>query len=142
MQIRNLHKNGISCIFGYYPSVIAKTLLASLFIIAHSAQAQSNNNADIFYIKAVKLERLGIRAPLDPNFKSVISQAKRSFKITETRNNVAAKKGAPLYCRKKDQNMSPRELLAQMRKIPKIKRQRMSLTQAFLIIAKRKYPCR
>ena len=115
--------------------------MLSLYILASPAQAQRANNADIFYMKAVKLERLGVRAPFDSSFKNIVSQAKRSFKITETRNNIAAKKGSPLYCRDKDQNMSPRELLAHMRKIPKTKRQKMSLTQAFLIIAKRQYPC-
>lgn len=107
----------------------------------NAAHAQGIVNAERFYVKASKVEKLGLRAPFDPNFKTLISQAKRSYKIAEARNNNAAEKGTPLYCRPTDENMSPREVLTKLRKIPKSKRQRMDLTQAFLIIAKQTYPC-
>lgn len=140
----NHHKN----IFGYCPTVIAKIILAiiltSIMTImgVSAAHAQKAINADRFYVQATKIEKLGLRAPLDPNFRTLLSHAKRSYKIAEIRNNSAQKKGSPLYCRPEDENMSAREVLAQLRKIPKPKRQRMDLTQAFLIIAKRAYPCR
>jgi len=101
----------------------------------------STINADKFYNKAIKLQKLGVRAPFNSDFKSLITQAKRSYRINETRNKNAKKRGNPLYCRKEDQNMSPRKVLSEMRKIPKIRRQKINLTQAFLIIAKRNYPC-
>lgn len=106
-----------------------------------SSNLTSLSNADIFYLRASKLEKLGVRAPFDADFQPLISQAKKSYRSAELQNKSASKRGKPLYCNVRDERLTPREVLSELRKIPKIKRQRMSLTRAFLLIAQKRYPC-
>lgn len=98
-------------------------------------------NADIFYLRAQKLERLGIRAPFDADFEPLVSQAKSSFNRVERQNESAARRGKPLYCNVNDERMPPREVLRHLGRIPKSTRQKISLTRAFLMIAQKNYPC-
>lgn len=100
------------------------------------------SNADAFYLRALKLERLGIRAPFDDDFKPLVSQARLSYRRLEQQNKNAERRGAPLYCNTQNEQLPPREVLKELGTIPAVKRRNMSLTRAFLVIAQSKYPCR
>lgn len=108
---------------------------------AGALYAQSTLNAEQFYKRALKLEKLGVRAPFNADFKPITNQARKSFKTLESQNKRAKQRGRPLYCKNEDQNMPPREVLRQLGRIPRATRQKINITRAFLIIAKRKYPC-
>lgn len=119
-------------------------MIASMMICSPALYAQSESktiNADAFYFRAVKLQRLGIRAPFNDDFKLVVSHAKKSFSSVEAQNKQAKRRGKPLYCRPQDKQLSPNQVIAELSRIPRATRRKINLTRAFLIIAKRKYPC-
>lgn len=161
MLVRKPYK--LSIYSGCYHWVVARIALPALIIFfllsvlpqsVHAGNGASNknllrasyliqaSNADIFYRRALKLERLGVRAPFDDDFKPLVSQARASYRRVEQQNESAARRGKPLYCNINNEQLSPREVLKELGNIPTAKRQNISLTRAFLIIAQDKYPCR
>ena len=134
--------------YNNYPRLMGIAMILAGFAIAilyaspaHAQNASKIINADAFYNRAIKLQRLGVRAPFSDDFKPMVAHARKSFRSVEAQNNSAKRRGDPLYCRPQDTQLSPSQVVRELSRIPLITRKKINLTRAFLIIAKRKYPC-
>lgn len=133
-------------LYNVFPFIIGGAFLLSAIVGATlytpALHAQSTIiNADSFYYRALKLQRLGIRAPFDDDFKPLVAHARESFRSVEAQNKSAARRGSPLYCRPEDQQLSPNQVVKELSRISPATRKKINLNRAFLMIAKRKYPC-
>ncbi len=134
--------------YNIFPLIIGIVLLLAVFastvLYTPALHAQSGVrviNADTFYYRAIKLQRLGVRAPFNDDFKPMVAHARKSFRSVEAQNKTAKRRGKPLYCRPKDKQLSPNQVVKELSHIPRATRKKINLTRAFLMIAKRKYPC-
>lgn len=133
--------------YNVIPFIIGCALLlsaivgATLYTPALHAQSSRIINADAFYYRALKLQRLGVRAPFDDDFKPLVAHARKSFRSVEAQNKSAARRGSPLYCRPEDSQLSPNQVVRELSRISRATRKKINLNRAFLMIAKRKYPC-
>ncbi len=139
MQIRKLYN--VTPLIGA-AILLAGFASATLYTPALYAQSASKIiNADAFYNRAIKLQRLGVRAPFNDDFKPMVAHARKSFRSVEAQNKSAKRRGKPLYCRPEDKQLSPSQVVRELSRIPRITRKKINLNRAFLMIAKRKYPC-
>jgi len=120
---------------------ILGVLAATGFLVTSSA-ASAAMNADVFYTKAVALEKKGVTALFSKDLKLLKAEMQVAGKAVKAENDAAKKKGKPIICPPKKSNMGPKQLIAEFRALGASKRKSMNVKQAFRTILIKKYPCR
>ena len=99
-------------------------------------------DAQSFYTQSLTLKKKGAAAALiSPEFKPLIAEMRRAGQTVRAENDKAKLAGMPLFCPPAQRRMTPDELLSELGRIPKARRAKISVTQAFREILIRKYPC-
>lgn len=98
-------------------------------------------DAQSFYVKGSALNRQGAAALLTADFQIISAEMKSADKSVKAENDRAKAAGRPFYCAPATNNMTADQLLAEFRRIPQQRRQKISVRQAWREIVARKYPC-
>ncbi|MEE9434341.1 MAG: hypothetical protein V3V15_08900 [Sphingorhabdus sp.] len=117
-------------------------ILAAAGLLLSSSAAMAAMNSEVFYQKAVKLEKKGMAAMFSKDLKPLMSEMKVAGKAVKAENEAAKKRGKPIYCPPKKSSMNSKQLIAEFRALGRAKRRSMNVRQAFRTILIKKYPCR
>jgi hypothetical protein len=115
-------------------------LLLLLGLVSLSAAAHAMN-ANVFYIKAVALQKKGIAAMFSSDMTVLRTEMESAVKTVKAENAAATAKGKPLYCPPPKVDIEPNEVIKEFGNIPANRRKKMSVRAAWREIAIRKYPC-
>lgn len=111
---------------------------AGLLLISGAAMAM---DAHSFYTRATALKGYGAAAVVMPEFKKLKAEAEAADKAVRAENAREKAKGKALFCAPAKIDMTPDQLLAELRRIPVERRKAMTVRAAWREIAIRKYPC-
>lgn len=115
--------------------IAAALILSNLPVAAQAMDAQS------FYTQSLVLKKKGVAALASPELKPLVAEMRLARQTVRAENEKAKLAGKPLYCPPATRNMTADELLTEFGRIPKPRRSKISVTQAFREILIRKYPC-
>lgn len=124
----------------FRPAAAAFLLLA----LASPAAAAAPGTAENFLNRADRLLGKGPFALVDSDYKRLKREGTAAGDSIRLEREAAERAGKPIfYCSPEPRaELGDREFLAELRKIPQAKRQRLTLRAAMLQVLQRKYPCR
>ena len=121
---------------------IALKLKISVFLIAVSfAGSAWAMDAQTFYAKALALNKMGAAAVATSDFRLLTAEIKSADAALEQDNKRAKSQGKAIYCPPAKAGIGANELIAEFGKIPKNRRSKITVRQAWREIAVRKFPC-
>ncbi len=120
----------------YKKSII---ILPIALLAASQAHAM---NAQVFYSKGLALKEMGNAAILSSDYSMLKNAAQKAANAVKRENDLAKKRGKPIFCPPANPNSSADGLLRDLGALGKSSRQNMTVQQAFRSIAIKRYPCR
>lgn len=124
--------------------LIAAGFAACLATGTVAVAAAGDMNAETFYTQGMAVKDKGMAALLDKRTKPLISAMKDAGKRVKAENDLATKRGSPLYCvpaAAKKKGMNVDMVFAELGTIPQSQRKTLSVVNAWRKILIRKYPC-
>lgn len=98
-------------------------------------------DAQTFYSKALALNKMGAPAVATSDFRLLMAEIKAADNALAQDNRRAKSRGKPIYCPPAKVGMTANELISEFGKIPRDRRSKISVQQAWREIAVRKFPC-
>ena len=117
-----------------------KLLLAcsALLLCAASAQAM---DADTFYVKAVALQKKGMKAVFSKDLKPMVRIFRNAAESVKAENEAARATGNPLFCAPKKYRLTADQFISDFSKIPEERRRNQTVREAWREIVIRRFPC-
>lgn len=98
-------------------------------------------DAETFFVKAIVLKKKGMSAVFAHDLKPMIRIFEAAANSVKAENEVARATGSPLFCAPKKYRLTADQFISEFSGIPKERRQRQTVREAWREIVIRRFPC-